>query len=78
MKKIFIYLFLAAFNLIINFVIYNWSFNVQATPYLNEPQRVDSGILMLKTTMPAYAIVALVFAAIFYFISKFENRHGND
>lgn len=75
MKKILIYLSLAILNFVINFIIYNWSFNIQATPYLHESQRVDSGLLMLKTTMPAYALAALVFTVIFYFIAK-SKKHN--
>ena len=70
MKKILIYSSLAILNFFINFIIYNWSFNIQATPYLHESQRVDSGLIMLKTTIPAYALAALVFTVIFYFIAK--------
>jgi len=69
--KIFItYLALAITTFIVNFAIFNYSFNSQATPFLEEEQRVDSALLMLKTTLPAYAISAIVITFIFYFVAK--------
>lgn len=53
MKTFLIYTSMAVVNFIVNFMIYNISFNNQATPYLPESQRVDSGLLMLKTTVPS-------------------------
>lgn len=70
MKTLFIYVGLAFINFIVNFVIYNFSFNAQATPFLNEEQRVDSALLMLQSTAPAYAISTIVITLLFYFVSK--------
>jgi riboflavin transporter FmnP len=70
MKKIIIYIILAVINFVVNFVIYNYSFNLQATPFLHEEQRVDSAMLMLKTTLPAYLVSAIVLTLIFYFVAK--------
>lgn len=70
MKKFAVYASLAVATFIINFMIYNLSFNWQATPFLHEEQRVESGLLMLKTTLPAYLIAAVVIAALFYWIAK--------
>ncbi len=70
MKTFFIYTFLAIFNFIINFSIYNYSFNNQATPYLHEEQRVDSALLMLKTTLPAYMISSILLTILFYFVAN--------
>lgn len=76
-KIFFAYAFLALFSLIVNFAIYNYSFNIQATPYLNEEQRVDSGLLMLKTTLPAYFASAILFAILFYLVAKFILTKGS-
>jgi len=70
MKTFIIYSSLALVNFIVNFIIYNYSFNIQATPFLHEEQRLESGLLMLKTTLPAYIVSAIVITAIFYFIAK--------
>ena len=70
MKTFLIYASLAVVNFIINFMIYNFSFNKQATPYLHEEQRVDSGLLMLETTVPAYIVAAIVLTIMFYFVAK--------
>lgn len=69
-KMLLAYTFLAFLSFIVNFAIYNYSFNKQATPYLHEEQRVDSGLLMLKTTLPAYAVSAILFAVLFYLVAK--------
>ena len=70
-KPLFTYIFLIIVNFIANFFIYNYSFNIQATPYLHEEQRVESGLLMLKTTLPAYLISAILFAFLFYIAAKY-------
>jgi len=70
MKTLIIYLSLTVVIFIINFAIYNFSFNLQATPFLHEEQRIDSGLLMLKTTFPAYLISSVVIAILFYFVNK--------
>ncbi|MDX1536542.1 hypothetical protein [Arsukibacterium sp.] len=70
MKKLAIYALLVVVTFILNFAIYNLSFNPQATPFLHEEQRVVSGLLMLKTTLPAYFIAAVVIAAMFYWLGK--------
>lgn len=57
-------------SFIINFLIYNVSFNNQATPFLHEEQRVDSAMLMIKTTVPAFFVAALVITLAFYLIGK--------
>ena len=74
MKTFLIYASLAVVNFIINFMIYNFSFNKQATPYLHEEQRVDSGLLMLETTLPAYIVAAIVLTITFYFVAKIRSN----
>ncbi len=74
MKALLIYVILAVVNFIVNFVIYNYSFNLQATPFLHEEQRVDSGLLMLKTTLPAYFVSSIVITIMFYFVAKTLRR----
>ncbi len=74
MKIFFTYTLLAIINFVINFTIYNFSFNYQATPYLHESQRLDSGILMLQTTIPAYAVATILIAVCFYFVARLKNR----
>ncbi len=70
-KSLLTYIFLIILNCIANFIIYNYSFNIQATPYLHEEQRVESGLLMLKTTLPAFVVSALLFAFLFYIVAKY-------
>lgn len=70
-KLLISFIFLAIINFAVNFFIYNYSFNKQATPYLLEEQRVDSGLLMFKTTLPAYFVSAIFFAFLFYFAAKY-------
>ena len=74
MKTSLIYSSLATLNFMLSFFIYNYSFNVQATPYLSEEQRVDSGLLMLATTLPAYLVTAIVLSAMYYYVAK---KYGN-
>lgn len=70
MKTLIIYISLAVVTFVLNFAIYNFSFNLQATPFLHEEQRVDSGLLMLKTTFPAYLVSSVVIALLFYIVNK--------
>ncbi len=77
MKAFIAYSGLAVVNFIINFAIYNYSFNLQATPFLHEEQRVDSGLLMLKTTLPAYFISTVVITFLFFFIAKRSKKTKN-
>lgn len=74
MKKILLYISVGFLSFITNFLLYNFSFNSQATPFLHEEQRVDSAILMLKITLPAYFISALIITFIFYYIGKNKNQ----
>ena len=70
MKAFIVYSGLAILSFIINFLIYIYSFNVQATPFLHEEQRVDSAIQMFTTTLPAYSISAVVIAFIFSYVAR--------
>ena len=74
MKKFFIYAALCLVSFVVNFAIFNYSFNDQATPFLHEEQRVESALLMLKTTLPAYGISALVLTVLFYFVAKYTKK----
>ncbi len=74
MKKIFIYSAMALVSFVVNFGIYNYSFNAQATPYLYESQRVDSGLLMLKTTLPAYLVASVFITLLFYFLERYKSK----
>lgn len=71
-KKLFsLYSALTILTFVINLLIYNYSFNKQATPYLHEEKRLDSAILMLTTTLPLYAITSIFIATLFYFLYKY-------
>jgi len=74
MKTLLIYVILAVINFIVSFLIYNYSFNLQATPFLHEEQRVDSSLLMLETTLPAYLISSIIITIMFYFVAKALSR----
>tara|TARA_R110001583_G_scaffold37022_1_gene121249 strand:+ start:656 stop:976 length:321 start_codon:yes stop_codon:yes gene_type:complete len=75
MKTFLIYSLLTALNFMLSFFIYNHSFNVQATPYLSEEQRLDSGLSMLATTLPAYLVTSIILSFIFYCVAK--NTEGS-
>lgn len=74
MKKFAIYSAMGILVFIINFAIFNYSFNTQATPFLHEEQRVESAMLMLKTTLPAYAVASILITSIFYILARKGNR----
>lgn len=74
MKTFLIYSSLTALNFMLSFFIYNYSFNVQATPYLSEEQRLDSGLLMFSTTLSAYLIAAILISLVYYYVAK-KNSH---
>ena len=77
-KMLFTLTLLVIINFLTNFFIYNHSFNMQATPYLHEEQRVESGLLMLKTTLPAYIGSAILFSFLFYMAARyFITRSSN-
>lgn len=70
MKNFLIYTVLGIVSLAVNFAIFNYSFNKQAIPFLPEEQRVESALLMLETTLPAYGISSFLLTAIFYLVAK--------
>ena len=74
MKKILGYSIMGFVSFAVNFGIYNYSFNIQATPFLHEAQRVDSGLLMLKTSLPAYLVSSILFTLLFYLISRSKSK----
>ncbi len=43
---------------------------MQATPYLHEEQRVDSALMMMQTTLPAYLLATIFITFLFYFSAK--------
>jgi len=69
MKTALIYIALSILSFIVNFGIYNYSFITQATPFMTEEHRVDSGLIMLKTTLPAYIISSIILSYIFYLVA---------
>lgn len=69
MSKIIIYSLMAIVVFAVNFAIFNYSFNMQATPFLHEEERVDSALLMLKTTLPAYVIASALITGAFYLLA---------
>ena len=75
MKTFFTYSTLSILSFIVNFGIYNYSFISQATPFMSEEHRVDSSLIMLKTTLPAYIISSIALSYIFYLIAtKIMNK----
>lgn len=70
MKTLLVYTGLTLLNFIVCFYIFNYSFNQQATPFLVEEQRVDSGLLMLQTTLPAYLVWSVIVSVVFYWIAR--------
>lgn len=74
MRTFLIYSALTLMVFFVNFLIYIVSFNVLATPYLHEEQRLDSGLLMLKTTLPAYLISSVIISFVFYWVAKYSKN----
>ncbi len=70
MKALLIYTGLTLLNFGVCFFIFNYSFNQQATPFLVEEQRVESGLLMLQTTLPAYLLWSVIVSAVFYVVAR--------
>ena len=75
MKTFITYSFLALASFTINFAIYNISMSFQARVYMSEWQKMESGLLMIKTTIPAFFIASIIFAVIFYWVSKKFNKN---
>jgi hypothetical protein len=76
MKTFLIYSLLTALNFMLSLFVYNYSFNVQATPYLSEEQRLDSALSMLITTIPAYLATAVILSIMFYYAAKKYVNHS--
>ncbi|WP_219703945.1 hypothetical protein [Marinomonas lutimaris] len=74
MKKYVIYSSLVILNFVVNFLIYNYSFVTQATPYLHEEQRVESAIAMFEVTVPAFFVSSCFMALLFYVAAKRLNK----
>lgn len=70
MKKSLVYSGLCLLSFVVNFAIYNISFNNQATPHLHEEQRLDSALLMLKTTLPAFLMASIILTLIIVWTTK--------
>ncbi|CCN73097.1 hypothetical protein [Vibrio nigripulchritudo] len=70
MKRLLIYTALMLINAVANFLLYIYSFNAQATPFLHEEQRVESAMLIFNTTLPAYFISSLFITLLFYLVAK--------
>lgn len=74
MKPFLIYTLVTAMNLTLSFLIYIYSFNTQATPYLTEDQRMDSALSMFSTTLSAYLVAAIFISLIYFFVAKKYTR----
>ncbi len=74
MKTLMVYFSLSLLSFAINFLIFNFSFNTQATPYMSEDQRIDSAMLMLKTTVPAFLLASVFIAVLFWFVGKSQKN----
>ena len=70
MKTLLVYTGLTLLNFAACLFIFNYSFNQQATPFLVEEQRVESGLLMLQTTLPAYLVWSVIMSLVFYWIAR--------
>lgn len=70
MKTFLVYLGLALLNFVVGFMIYNYSFIHQATPFLTDSQSASSSLLMIKTTIPAYLVSSIVMSIVFYLVAK--------
>ncbi|MBU2069377.1 MAG: hypothetical protein KKE08_16725 [Gammaproteobacteria bacterium] len=76
MKTLLLYAGLTLLNFCVCLFIFNYSFNQQATPFLVEEQRVESGLQMLNTTLPAYLLWSVIISLVFYRTARKLKNHG--
>ena len=76
MKTLLIYSGLTLLNFVMCLFIFNFSFNQQATPFLVEEQRVESGLLMLQTTLPAYFVWSVLISIVFFNLAKKQKSNN--
>lgn len=60
-------------NFSANFLIFTYSYNRLATPYLNEEQRVDNAGYIMSWTIGMYFLAAILIGIITVFIYRKQN-----
>jgi len=61
-------------SFISNFLVFVYSYNRLATPFINEEQRVENADFIMTVSISMFACAALIIGAITYFILK---KHNN-
>ena len=62
------------FSFISNFLVFVYSYNKLATPYIHEEQRVENADFIMTISISMFASVSLVMGIIIYFILKKHNK----
>ena len=75
MRKTISLIALILFNFIVNYYIYYWSFEVQVGTLITDEQAFDIGMLMLKTTLPAFAVSSVVIVLLVSMVSVRRNKN---
>ena len=73
-NKLLIISLLVLFNFTANFLLFTYSYNKLATPFLHEEQRVENADFIMSTTAGLFALEALLLGAIFYLVLKWHKR----
>lgn len=69
-NNIFLSVFLALSNFVLNFLVFTYSYNKLATPFLNEEQRVENADYIMSVSLSMFAIVATITGVAIFFISR--------
>jgi hypothetical protein len=66
LKASLIAIFVVLVNFLINFLIFTYSYNKLATPYLNEEQRVENVGYIMTGTLGMYLLSAVLVGVVFF------------
>ena len=69
-KTLIVVFFSILLNFIMNFLIFTYSYNKLATPYLNEEQRVDNAGFIMSGTLSMYLVSAILVGILTFIVSK--------
>lgn len=61
---------IALLNFVLNFAVFTVSYNILATPYLHEEQRVENADFIMAYTSSMFAAVTILSAVAFYFLLR--------
>ncbi len=70
MKNIVLTSAISLISFVINFLIFTYSYNKLATPYLNEEQRVENADFIMSNTLLLFVTSAVIIGIMFYLFIK--------